>query len=90
MIKPVDPKKTFPKDDYSIIKVGVPAILFSGFAKYLFSFQERKSKRGRNAGKAREYYCEECLATMRLLEDEDLSVRSIVDKFETIIQLGSY
>ncbi|KAL0277023.1 UNVERIFIED_CONTAM: hypothetical protein PYX00_004453 [Menopon gallinae] len=71
LIRPVDPRKAFPKDDYSVTK-------------------ERERKRGRSTGRAREYYCEECLATMRLLEDEDLSVRSIVDKFETIIQLGSY
>ncbi|KAK6617372.1 hypothetical protein RUM43_014381 [Polyplax serrata] len=44
----------------------------------------------RSTGPFREYYCEECLATMRIVEDQNPSVKSMVDKFETIIQLESY
>ena len=37
--------------------------------------------------KLREYYCQDCMATMRIFEDENPSVKTMIDKFETIIQL---
>lgn len=44
----------------------------------------------KNPEKLREYYCEDCLATMRIFEDSNPSVKNMVDKFETIIRLESY